>query len=271
MLFFDVADQQVAQDWARQQGGVEAEWLAPSAARQVESAVAADLGPALWMPGVAQIRNPRLLAALTAELRQSGVEFRQNCTVRGFLSKGGSLTGIRTSAGDIATTRCVVAAGAWSAQLLAQTGLALPVRPVKGQMLLFYAPSLELKRILIKDGHYVIPRLDGHILTGSTLEETGFDKSTTPGAFEELREAAIHLAPGLAAAPVVRHWAGLRPGSPEGIPFIGPHPAIAGLYVCTGHFRYGIVLGPASARLLVDCALDREPLIDLGQFLPPTA
>ena len=116
------------------------------------------------MPEAAQIRNPRLLAALSAILRQSGVEFRENIQVQGFTAQRGRLTTLRTSHGEIKTHRCLVCTGAWSGDLLKAAGLELPITPVKGQMLLLSAQSLDIKTMIIKDYRYIIPRRDGRVL-----------------------------------------------------------------------------------------------------------
>jgi glycine oxidase len=129
-------------------------------------------------------------------------------------------------------------------------------------MLVLRSQPGHISHIILKRGHYLIPRQDGRILVGSTVEETGFDRSITDLAHSELRAAAVELAPSLNECPVEHHWAGLRPGSPDGTPFIGEHPNIRGLFVCGGHFRNGIVLAPASARLATDLMLGRPPLFD---------
>jgi len=119
---------------------------------------------------------------------------------------------------------------------------------------------------VMSDGHYVIPRRDGHVLVGSTVEYVGFDKSTTTAAAEALRQVAQTLVPALAGVEMVRHWAGLRPGSAEGVPYIGEHPEVSGLYVNTGHFRNGVVLGYASAKLLGDIVLERQSNFDISCY-----
>jgi glycine oxidase len=119
-----------------------------------------------------------------------------------------------------------------------------------------------VQHIVLKGDRYVIPRRDGHILVGSTLEHRGFDKATSQAAHDSLLAAAMELFPVLSEHPLVRQWAGLRPGSPHGIPYICKHPAMGGLYLNTGHFRNGVVLGPASARLLADMLLERTPILD---------
>ncbi len=224
--------------------------------------------PALWDSRIAQVRNPRLLTALGQVLRQKGVEIRENTSVEGFVTEDGRLRALNTAQGELRVEQCVVAAGAWASQLLRPTGLVLAVRPVRGQMLLLRAQPGLLARIVLKAGRYLIPRRDGRVLVGSTVEEAGFDRSTTETAREELWASATALMPALARCEVERHWAGLRPGSPAGVPYIGEHPEIRGLFVSTGHYRNGIVLGPASARLVVDLMLGRKPVVDPAPYSP---
>ncbi len=162
----------------------------------------------------------------------------------------------------------VVAGGAWTARILGALGEPVPVEPVRGQMLLFRARPGLLKHILLYEGRYAIPRRDGRILMGSTMERVGFDKSTTRQALDELRKAAYSLLPALRESELERHWAGLRPGSPEGVPVIGVHPQVAGLYINSGHFRNGVVTGPASARLLTQIILGKQTLADAAPYAP---
>ncbi len=219
-------------------------------------------GPALYLPDIAQVRNPRLLAALRQDLLKKRVEIREQVVVTGFLHDRGRLTDICTTQGTIPADRCLVTAGAWTAGLLQDTQLDLPIRPVRGQMLVLRSKPGHISHIVLKRGHYLIPRRDGRILVGSTVEEAGFDRSTTISARDELWSSAIELVPSLRQCPVEHHWAGLRPGSPEGIPYIGEHPQIRGLFTCAGHFRNGIVLAPASVRLAVDLMLGRPYSFD---------
>ena len=136
-------------------------------------------------------------------------------------------------------------------------------------MLLFRGPVGLVRRIVLSRDRYVIPRRDGRVLVGSTLEHVEFDKSTTPAARAELHREALRLIPALADCAVEHHWAGLRPGSPIGVPFVGEHPRIQGLYVNAGHYRNGVVLGPASARLLADQMLGRTPALDPAPYRLP--
>lgn len=225
-------------------------------------------GDAILLPNVAHIRSPRLLEALRAALVHAGVEIRVGVEVEDFLVNNGRLSGLRTSLGEISAARCVVAAGAWTGAMIARSGLDLPINPVCGQMLLIDGRALNLTRMVLKESHYLIPRLDGLVLVGSTIEYRGFDRSTTANAREILAAAAADIFPAAAGCPIVDQWAALRPGSPDGVPFIGAHPHIDGLFINAGHFRNGIVLAPASARLVTDLMLGRPPIVDPAPYSP---
>ena len=215
-----------------------------------------------WMPEIAQVRNPRLLAAIKRDLEKKSVEIIENEAVAGFDMVNGELRGLETDKRKIPTDRCIIAAGAWSGKLCAEVGLSVPVKPIRGQMLLYKPKPGLLQRIILKNNRYLIPRRDGRILVGSTLEDVGFDVRITEAAAADLRETAMKILPALADAEVEVQWAGLRPGSPEGVPYIGQHPDVSGLYLCSGHFRNGFVLGPASARLAADLVCGNEPVVD---------
>ncbi len=222
---------------------------------------------ALYMDQVANVRNPRLLQALRAAVLKLGVELVEHWPVAGFLQQQGRIAGVRASDGrELRADAVVVAAGAWSGELLASLGLELPVEPVRGQMILFKCAADFLPAIVMASGRYAIPRRDGHILVGSTLEYTGFDKSTTAEALDSLRQSAAELVPALRDAEVVKQWAGLRPGSPDGTPYIGEVEGRPGLWLNCGHFRNGLVLAPASCQLLVDLLLGQQPGIDPAPY-----
>jgi glycine oxidase len=175
---------------------------------------------------------------------------------------------VRTADAEIGGDYFIVASGAWTAGLLEPTGLVLSIEPVRGQMILFKGPPGLVSRITLYRGHYVIPRRDGYVLAGSTLEYVGFEKQTTQQGLQDLKRSAIELIPDLAEQPIVQHWAGLRPGSPDGIPMVGPHPEIANLFVNAGHFRNGVVLGPATARLLADQLVGAVSDLDPAPYVP---
>ena len=257
MLMPVVADIDVAQQWAAQFGAPLAQ--VPDCP-VLEPRLQADLA-GVWMPQVGQVRNPRILQALHRALLNQGVTFHSQTPVRSLLVSGGEVEGVVTERGELRAGAVIVAGGAWSPQLLAEVGCTIEVEPVKGQMLLIQAEPGWLSRIILTEDCYLIPRRDGHVLVGSTMEYVGFDKTTTEAARDKLHQAALALVPALARFPVVKQWAGLRPGSPRGTPFIGAHPTIPGLYISAGHFRNGVAMGPASARLLGDIILQRTPVV----------
>lgn len=223
---------------------------------------------AVWLPDVAQVRNPRLVRALALSLAHHRVAVTSACEVTALVQRQGRIRGVRTATGVIEAGHVVIAGGAWSAGLLASLGVRVDIRPVRGQMLLYRAPPGLLHRIVISGGHYLIPRRDGLVLAGSTLEHSGFDKSTTAAARDELQRITGTLAPGLVSHPVVRQWAGLRPGTADGVPLIGAVPGVEGLYVNAGHFRNGVSLAPGSARLLSDILLGHSRIVDPSPYSP---
>ena len=222
---------------------------------------------ALWMPEVCSIRNPRLGKSLRASLEKSSrVTLHEHYEVQQLLFDNSRVHGVRTSRGDISGGKTIIAAGAWSGELLKPLGIHLPVEPVKGQMMIFKTPVGTVNRVILMGGRYVIPRNDGRVLVGSTLEREGFDKNTTQQAYDSLYQTAIQIIPALARCEVEHHWAGLRPGSPEGVPFIGDVPGVAGLAVNAGQYRNGLVLAPASTRMHADMLLGRQPVVDPAAY-----
>lgn len=249
----------------------EHESLAEVSPRLVEPALRHP-GPALWLPQVAQVRNPRLLQALMGALARQGVTVHEGVEIHTVQAGAGRVAGVSDRAGrHYAAGQVIVAAGAWTAKVLEGLAPPLPITPVRGQMLLYRTEPGTLRRMVLAEGTYLIPREDGHILVGSTLEQVGFDRSVTEDARGLLQARAEAMLPALGAMEPVRQWAGLRPGSPDNLPVIGRHPEIANLWVSSGHFRYGVTMAPASARLLADLALGRECLLDPAPYAWPAA
>jgi len=136
--------------------------------------------------------------------------------------------------------------------LLKETAANLNIKPMRGQILLYQIPQNSLEHIVYNNGFYLVPRRDGHLLAGSTLEDVGFDPRTTEEVKIELQAKAEAIMPSLKDAPVIQHWSGLRPGTPDNLPTISAHPSIENLYLNTGHFRYGLTMAPESARRIAD-------------------
>lgn len=261
LLILDENESEAAMTWKNETGS-NVMLISGHEIRSIEPAVNPSHQAGIWLPDVAQIRNPVFLKALLQDLKQRGVRMAANTEVTHLLTKRGRIEGVRTEYSEITADNVVIACGAWSARLLKEMGQDLPVMPVRGQMILYQARPDQLKRIIIKEGRYAIPRKDGHILVGSTMEEVGFDKAITEEAREVLEAAAEDMVPLLAGAKLERHWSGLRPGSPTGVPFIGAYPKVEGLYINAGHYRNGVVMAPASAQLMVDILLNQKTIVN---------
>ena len=221
----------------------------------------------LFLPTIAQIRNPRLVKSLKQDLLQKGMRLIENCQLAAINLDDNRISSIDTNMGSLPIGELVITAGAWTSGLLAQFFPAIrdsrpKISPVKGQMLLFAAKPDTLSAIVLDGEHYLIPRLDGHILAGSTVEDDTFDKSTTLAAKDQISNFALKLLPALRSFPILKHWSGIRPGTPNGVPYIDRHPEISNLSINAGHFRNGLAMAPASAQLMVDLILDRPTSVD---------
>jgi len=218
-------------------------------------------GNALFMPEIAQVRNPRLLCALRHRVEMLGGVILEHHEVQKLEISGDRVTELHTSQGKLSAAAYIVAAGAWSKTLLGEYALNMDVHPIRGQILLFKFDTPPFTQILLQGSLYFIPRRDGHVLVGSTLEDVGFDKSTTTAARDDLLQRVYALFPNWRDRPLVKHWAGLRPGSKDNIPTIGRHPKIQNLYANCGHFRYGITMCWATSELLLnEIEGDTQPL-----------
>jgi glycine oxidase len=223
-------------------------------------------GEALFLPDVAQARNPRLLQALRARVEQLGGRIVEQCEVKEIVSDEEQVKHLATTQGNFSADAYIVTAGAWSKALLGEHALKTDIKPIRGQMLLFKFDTPPLPYIVLQNDVYLIPRRDGHLLVGSTREDVGFDKSTTDEARAMLLQRGIALLPALRDMPVIKHWAGLRPASPGNIPTIGRHPHLTNLYINSGHFRYGVTMSPASVEVLMNTMNGTPQLFDVAAY-----
>lgn len=229
-----------------------------------------DLSPAvqrgILLPDMAQLRNPRHLKALQVACSVRGVFLRPGCPVHRLVREGGRIESVETDQGRLTAGRYLLAAGAWSEALLEQLGWRLGIRPVRGQIALLNTGEPGVRPLLLRGKRYLVPRGDGRVLVGSTEEDVGFKAHTTAIAIADLLQLAASLVPHLAHANVERCWAGLRPGSPDGKPFLGAVPGLDNLFVAAGHFRAGIQLSPATALVMKQLLLGEKPTIPLEDF-----
>jgi glycine oxidase len=244
------------------------------ASRAMENAIGPAARAAAWLPGESTV-DPRLLMdALLAALRHREVEIRSGCKVTSLLRQGGTCTGFIARSEEIAAKVVVVAAGCHSSILAGENSgdsawlsRYAPTLPVRGQMLALHSPEVHLRRVLRSERGYLVPRLGGRIVAGSTLENVGFDKRVTAGGMRKILDAAIELVPDLANAEIVETWAGLRPGTPDNLPILGPTD-VEGLFIATGHYRNGILLAPVTAKLAREWIINKTINADATVFSP---
>lgn len=247
--------------------GVEVAETTIAELRQRESAITPQVVAGYRLPELGQVRNPRHLKALMAGCAARGVQFSPGTPVIGFDRHAEKIVGIKTPAGTLQAGTFCLCTGAWSAGLAEMLKLSLPIKPVRGQIVLLNAEPLPFRHILQVGSRYLVPRPDGRVLIGATEEDAGFEKRNTAGAVSGLIRFATELVPALANASLETCWSGLRPGSPEGLPFLGRVPETENLYIAAGHFRSGLQMSPGTAVILRDLILGHEPSIPLAGLL----
>ena len=225
----------------------------------------------LYLPGIAQARNPRLLKSLKHNLVQRGVTIIENCAIERVSLKNNHITEIASDSATFPINQLVITAGAWTGKLWPQlfpdkTNDYPKIFPVKGQMILFDAPLHTLDTMILVNDRYLIPRQDGKILCGSTVEDASFDKTLSTQVQHSLAQFARKLLPALESAPIIHHWAGIRPGTQHGIPYIDKHSSINNLAISAGHFRNGFAMGPASAQMLYEIICSQTTTLDSAPY-----
>jgi glycine oxidase len=246
--------------------GIACERLAPADVCRIEPELNRDARAVYFLPDRAQVRNPRLLRALIAAISRRGCRLEPWRGVTGFEIHQGRVRSLRTTAGKLNCGAVIVAAGAWSGDLLEPIGVHAPTPPVKGQIVLLRSDRPLLRRIVEHGPNYLVPRDDGRVLVGATEENVGFDTRTTSQGVRDLLDHALHLCPILREAEVETAWAGLRPGSIDARPYIGRAPELENVIVATGHKRAGLQLAPGTALLVEDLLLGRPPRLDLSPY-----
>jgi len=245
------------------------EFLTPDQLGAMEPSVTDDLLGALLCRHTAQVRNPRLLAALRRSCELRGVNIREHTRALDVMIEGGKVVGISTDQGESSCGAVVICAGAWSGTIGQHIGPALPVHPVRGQIILLKLACRPFQHIIARGKTYLVPRRDGHLIIGSTEEpEAGFVKRNTPQGTTHLLERAQRFVPALANAPVLAMWSGLRPGTRDDKPLMGAVPHLSGLYAATGHFRSGLTNAPATGEFISALLAGRTYPIDLSYCAP---
>jgi len=247
--------------------GLPGEILSPRDARTHHHRIAPGVPSWLWLPAEAHLDAQRLAVALADAVQAAGVKLVRSAQVRALTARGGRATGVGLADGtEMEADSVVLAAGAWSAAL---EGLPrpLPVRPIRGQMLRLLPPDpLPWTLVSDHDGRYLVPRINGSILVGSTMEDVGYDEAVTEEGRELLARAAAELIPELEESRIVEAWAGLRPISADNLPILGPDPEMEGLFYATGHGRNGVLFAPLVGRAVAELVLRHSTAVAWEAF-----
>ncbi|HKW36102.1 MAG TPA: glycine oxidase ThiO [Candidatus Acidoferrum sp.] len=246
--------------------GLKAEPLRSEDARELEPALTDELEAAVLRPEEASIDNRLFTAAVFEAAQRSGADIVHANRVQGIWREGARCRGLLLENETVESKWTVIAAGCFSGTIEGASAYA-PVKPAKGQMIAFRADDLEIERVLWSEKIYLVPRNDGRILAGATIEYVGFDKHVTAGGMEKVLAGAMALAPGLKDARIEEAWAGLRPDSADHLPILGPTD-LEGLVMATGHFRSGILLTPVTARLVREWITEQKVSVDWERFSP---
>lgn len=246
--------------------GLDVERLNAGDARAIEPAISPRVRSALRFPGDHQADNRSLGRALWSAAARAGAEFRLGVEVVEVLRSGDRASGVKLAGGEqVAAGAVVVAGGSWAGRL---GGLPhpLPIYPVHGQLLALETLPPLFEHVIDSPRCYLVPRADGRLIVGATVEEAGFGKAVTPAGVLQLLTGALEIAPSLGAVPVTEFWSGLRPGTPDGLPILGADPDVPNLFYATGHYRNGILLAPVTGELVGELVLGNEPAVDLEPF-----
>ena len=253
--------------WQRA-AGLRVEEISGRDVRALEPILSPEIGGALFFPDEAHVRPCTVVSALAEAARAGGAEIHERVEAIDFILEEDRLRGVNAGGKTILADTIVTCAGAWAGSLLDRIGHRLPMEPVRGQIVRTRFDRPPLTHLVWGPAGYLVPRLNGEVLIGTTVEQAGFASTPTLAGVTGLCEAARAMAPSLMSAPFDRVWAGLRPRLPDGLPAIGRFSNIPNLYVATGHYRSGILLGPLTGELIADLILGKKPPFPLDTFSP---
>ena len=257
--------------------GVRIEKLSASQVTELEPAVSTAVTGGLLFHDDWQVENRKLVDALKRFAKLNDISVIENTSVESLLTEGTRVVGATTEEGELFAGVTVVATGAWTSFIrIGEAPVVVSVKPIRGQMLCLDSGERLLRHVVYGPRGYLVPRVDGRLLVGATVEDVGFDKSTTDAGIEELSQAALEIIPKLATAVKRETWAGLRPFAPDGLPVIGELSGYEGALVATAHYRNGILLAPLTAKIIAEKIVDGHDSIyfdsfGVKRFVSPTA
>lgn len=251
--------------WQRERG-LCARWLGGAEARELEPALSSHALAALHLPEDGQVNSPRLVRALAIAAEREGARVEEFARVDGLLVRGSRIVGVRTAKGETAAGNVVLAGGVWSAALVADIGVSIPVIPVKGEILSVLPRKTLIRANVWESQCYMVPKRDGRVVIGATEEPGSYDPQPTLGGVATLSSAAVELVPEVSGARFAGAWGGLRPGTPDGRPILGPVEGRDGLLLAVGHYRNGVLLAPITGETIAALALEDSTSADVSPF-----
>jgi glycine oxidase len=246
--------------------GLRAEALTGERAKELEPGLMEEVQGGVLRPDESSLDNRALTQATLEAAKRKGVEIFAGNGATGIWQEGRRCKGLQLTSGNVEAKWTIIAAGCFSAKIEGAAPYA-PVSPAKGQMAVLRCEAVNIQHVLWSENIYLVPRNDGRILAGSTVERIGFDRDVTAGGMKKIMNGAIELVPGLAKARIEETWAGLRPDSPDHLPILGPTD-VEGLLLATGHFRSGILLAPLTAQLMREWITTQKVSADWERFSP---
>lgn len=236
----------------QRQAGEAAEWLSPSAAREMEPGLTGRIEGAMYIPGDGQVSAPDLAAAYVRAAVTLGAEVKEYCGVHSLRLERNRVTGVVTDEGTVRCEQVVVAAAVHGNRLLAQAGLSTDVYPVKGECFSVITQVPLVSSSVFSEGCYLVPKRGGRLIVGATMLERNYDRTVSVEGLMGLMAKATALVPAIADAQWEKAWAGLRPQTPDGLPYLGAAAGCAGLFAAVGHYRNGVLLSPITGALLAE-------------------
>lgn len=255
----DVSEIRRRFDWQKN-ANIDVEYLNAEEVRKTEPFVSPDVRAALFFPNDWQVENRKLLYALKKFAELNEIEIVENAKVKNLIKENNKISGAAAAGEKFYAERVILTTGAWTS--LIKTGESaspfVEVKPIRGQMFSYRTAKRLFTKVIYSPRGYIVPRNDGRILVGATVEDAGFDKTVTTDGIDFLRDHALEISPSLVNLEISEKWAGLRPFAADGLPVLGAFPGIENLFVATAHYRNGILLAPLTAKILAEKIIERK-------------
>jgi glycine oxidase len=254
-------------EWQKR-AGLRVEHLSARETLQAEPFVTPDVRESLFFPNDWQVENRRLLQGLRKYAELNQIEIVENAEIVNLLIENNRIIGAETVDEKFFAATVVLATGAWTALIKSENVVLPDVKPIRGQMISYQTAKRLFNKVIYSPRGYIVPRADGRILIGATVEDVGFDKSVTDAGTNFLRETSLEISPSLGNLEIHEKWAGLRPAAADGLPILGAFSEVENLFIATAHYRNGILLAPLTAKIIAEKIVENKNSDYLKIFSP---